>query len=282
MKKLITVLISMFMITVMITVNTLALTPTYTVSEPYRDSIYYKQLCGVKLTGDYAQDLLAVAESQLGYHEGAFSGDTSGYSSGYGNYTEYCDWYGSTVAWCALFISWCARQARIPESVIKTNINARGTACLYGETKYVFGKYNPMPGDIIYVDNDADGSSDHVGLVTGSDKDYIYTIEGNLSAKVHKTIYHRSTGKQVYTGSGIVFFGVPEYNLDKAPTPDEGVSLGDVNADRKVNSSDALFILNYSIGLCSMTDEQKKRADMDGDGNYNSYDALLILKKCVA
>ena len=282
MKKLITVLISMFLIAVMLTVNSFALTPTYTVSEPYRNSIYYTRLCSVNLTGDYAKDLIAVAKSQAGYHEGAYPGDTSGLNKGYGNYTEYCDWYGKTVAWCALFISWCARQARIPENVIKTNINARGTACLYGETKYAFGKYNPMPGDIIYVDNDEDGSSDHVGLVTGSDDEYIYTIEGNLSAKVYEMRYHRDTGKQYYTGSDIVFFGVPEYNLDKVTTPETGYKLGDIDSDGKVNSSDALFVLNYSVGLWTMTEDQKKRADMDGDGNYDSYDALLILKKSVA
>lgn len=279
MKKIITVFISLFLIAVMLTVNTFALTPTYTVSEPYRNSIYYKLLCDVKLTGDYAKDLLAVAKSQLGYHEGAFSGDTSGYSTGSKNYTEYCDWYGKTVAWCALFISWCARQARIPESVINTNINARGTACLYGETKYDFGKYDPLPGDIIYVDNDADGSSDHVGLVTGLDNNYIYTIEGNLSAKVHEMRYYRYTGKQVYSGTQIIFFGVPEYNLNKVTTPE--YEPGDVDADGKVNSSDALFVLNYSVGLWTMTAEQKKRADMDSDGKYDSYDALLILKMSV-
>lgn len=52
---------------------------------------------------------------------------------------------------------------------------------------------------------------------------------------------------------------------------------GDVNNDGAVNSSDALLLLNYTVG-----NEVKKinldKADVNGDGSINSADALQILR----
>lgn len=54
---------------------------------------------------------------------------------------------------------------------------------------------------------------------------------------------------------------------------------GDINGDNLVNSSDALAVLRYSVGLDKEINE--KAADMDEDGNINSSDALAILKVSV-
>ena len=54
---------------------------------------------------------------------------------------------------------------------------------------------------------------------------------------------------------------------------------GDINGDDLVNSSDALAVLRYSVGLDKEINE--KAADMDADGNINSSDALAILKVSV-
>ena len=103
------------------------LTPSYTPSASYRSGKYYTQLCNVSLTGNQRTDLVNVARSQLGYHEGNNTSQLHGESSGSSNYTEYGYWYGTQVqgsssgfyaSWCAYFISWCARQAGIPTSII--------------------------------------------------------------------------------------------------------------------------------------------------------------------
>ena len=54
------------------------LTPSYTPSSPYRSSAYYTQLCNVTLTGNQRTDLVNVARSQLGYHEGNSFSDLGG------------------------------------------------------------------------------------------------------------------------------------------------------------------------------------------------------------
>lgn len=54
--------------------------------------------------------------------------------------------------------------------------------------------------------------------------------------------------------------------------------IGDINADGKINSADALLVLQSSTGVITLTDTQKLLADVNEDGKINSTDALLILQ----
>lgn len=51
---------------------------------------------------------------------------------------------------------------------------------------------------------------------------------------------------------------------------------GDLNGDEKVNSTDALIVLKYTVGKETEIDE--KVADINSDGKVNSTDALAILR----
>lgn len=52
---------------------------------------------------------------------------------------------------------------------------------------------------------------------------------------------------------------------------------GDVNDDGAVNSSDALLLLNYTVGN-EVKEINLDKADVNGDGSINSADALQILR----
>lgn len=284
MNKIVRALVSVLLIISLLGVGVYAATPTYDVSSAYRNGAYYQKLLDVKLTGNQAKDIVNVALSQVGYHEGSSGSDLSGNSSSSANYTEYGRWFGQQSNWCAIFISWCANQAGISTSVVKKNAVASGNSCQFGEKKYSFGSRNPQPGDILYVQNDSDSSVDHVGLVYKVDDTYIYAVEGNFGNKVGTIKYYKDTGRQTYYSSTkILFYGVPDYSTgnavsNTAPTT-PAVEKGDVNIDKKVNSNDALLILEYSVGKRVLSDTQKKAADMDSDGVVDSVDALAVLKK---
>lgn len=54
-------------------------------------------------------------------------------------------------------------------------------------------------------------------------------------------------------------------------------NIGDVNSDNKINSTDALKVLEYSVGKANLNKSQLKAADIDKNGQANSQDAFIIL-----
>ena len=193
-----------------------ALTMTYEPSSYYRASDYYSRLIAVPLTGNPKADLVNVAASQVGYHEGNSRSDLGGgNTAGSGNYTEYAYWFGPRVrndnnfwyAWCAMFISWCARQAGIPESMINNSSMATcsGNPSLSGSYAFHIEKkakasYTPEAGDIIFFSSDGTSSGQHVGIVESVSGGYVHTIEGNASNQVIRKTYALSSSKIVYYG----------------------------------------------------------------------------------
>lgn len=69
---------------------------------------------------------------------------------------------------------------------------------------------------------------------------------------------------------------VPAFKFNpKSTIPNK---IGDINTDGKINSADALLVLQSSTGVITLTDTQKLLADVNKDGKINSTDALLILQ----
>ena len=70
-------------------------------------------------TGNQRADIVAVAKTQIGYHEGSLEGTTNSSN----NYTKYNVWNGKIeggyrYAWCHAFVSWCANQAGIGTDIV--------------------------------------------------------------------------------------------------------------------------------------------------------------------
>ena len=57
-----------------------------------------------------------------------------------------------------------------------------------------------------------------------------------------------------------------------------GCTKGDINADGKINSLDALLILQKAVGKIELNSDQSEAADINSDENINSYDALVALR----
>lgn len=126
----------------------------------YSSSSYYWALTQVALTGDYREDIINIALSQLGYHEGDSEVDYAGDNIyGSGDYTEYGRRLGSTgSAWCSEFASWCMRMAGVPVETIANSYSANVTAFTNGtsaawyswnETVFAGGSYIPRKGDLL-------------------------------------------------------------------------------------------------------------------------------------
>ena len=149
-------------------------------------------------TGDQATDLVEVARTQVGYHEGT------------NNYTKYNVWFGSlndygyNYAWCQTFVAWCANQAGIPTSMIpRVSGTVSGMDFFKKNGTWKDAGITPEKGDIIYFHSKS-SSGYHVGIVANVSGGQISTIEGNSSDQVAERSY--SVGS-----STIVGYGCPEY-----------------------------------------------------------------------
>lgn len=192
-------------------------------SPSYRGSLYYRQLKNVTLTGNYRQDILAVAASQIGYRGSSDPNQLDG-SRGGGSHTEY-NWAlsfdgESDAAWCSEFASWCARQAEIPTSILHSSRGAcpddfGGTAYSWSDTVFAGGSYLPRPGDLMLICHSSravstSDSMDHTTIVESvsqnGDRVTITVIDGNSNNSVrrHDYTYNASRGM---TG----FFVAPSY-----------------------------------------------------------------------
>ena len=221
MLKRLTALILIFIFILSFTTAVCALEPPFSFSEAYMCSDYYTKLINVELTGVQRSDLVNTALSQLGYHEG-WIGDYSGSDiSSNGNCTEYNRCYygwdaaGEGYAWCAVFLSWCARAAGISRNIIHNHNRANATA--FGLSVYYFGSRNPLPGDAAFVNTNEYRDADHVAIVYRTDENYIYTVEGNAADAVRLRRYRTCDGRMVDEDDVpsdlvyILFYGVPWY-----------------------------------------------------------------------
>lgn len=114
-----------------------------------------------KNTGNQRNDIIGVALTQVGYKEGA------------NNYTKYGVWYGKPNSpWCGMFVSWCAKEAGVPTSVMKRSgvANPKNFGLSYKSGK----NYKPQKGDLFFKKGFT-----HVGFVYYTEGEYFYTIEGN-------------------------------------------------------------------------------------------------------
>lgn len=57
--------------------------------------------------------------------------------------------------------------------------------------------------------------------------------------------------------------------------------LGDVDADGQFTATDALFVLQMSVGVGTWNDTQRLSANVDGDSTITATDSLFILQRAV-
>ena len=136
-------------------------------------------------TGNQRADIIAVAVTQLGYKEEA------------GGYTKYGAYHGNSYAdWCGYFVSWCARQAGVPTSVLPKQGWAKASG--WGLSTFTASERLPQPGDLYFR------GTAHCGLVYYVSGNYFYTLEGN-------SIGDKVVSRALSLYSDSYSFGSPNY-----------------------------------------------------------------------
>ena len=205
--------------------------PTYNMSSDYKNGRYYENFKAVELVGDGARDTLAIALSQLGYHEGNDDGGRNGLSTdGDRDFVEYNVLYGKLdndqgnglsygYYWCASFVNWCLRQAEVSKNAsAAAEVSCRRWLSAAKEAGIYSDKdgYIPKSADLIFF-KEADSlvSSTHMGIVVYCEENRVYTIEGNTSNGSEFSTNGNYVALKSYplTSSYIVGYATPNYNV---------------------------------------------------------------------
>lgn len=206
----------------------------------------------VDLTGEWPEDLLAIAETQIGYCESEQNFQLGDDGERHG-YTRYGDWYENPYGvWDGLFVLFCMEYAGIDTDYLPCESGAYAwTAALQRASAYEPAHaYLPKPGDIVFFNDDYEENdkADRVGIVASinDDLDELVVIEGDVNNTVAKTPYPLSSETiQGYCNvadrqalaedpsNGVI--PIDEYDADKN-TPNDGDSAGE--KDDKPDASD--------------------------------------------
>lgn len=130
----------------------------------------------------------------------------------------YWRWYGynSRVAWCAVFVSYCAEKCGYIEAGIIPKFASVPTGVNWFKSRNLWLKKGstPTPGMIIFFDFENytagiywtnDGSGDHVGIVEKVKDNVVYCIEGNNKDACRETSYPIDS-------RWILGYGTPDYS----------------------------------------------------------------------
>ncbi len=214
MTRMAALVMTLIMAAAMYAVPASALQPVFEPSSSYAGGEYYRRLLEVELTGDPRTDIVNIALSQMGYKEGGMEGEYAGQGVVCNNFTEYGYSFGDPdCIWCTTFIWWCARQAGVDSTVFPDTIWPRLLAV---NCPYV--GYSPSavvrPGDILFVENSGDTTSDHLALVVEVTDTRILTVEGNCGNAVAGIAYERDIGARPDGLGTILYIGYPNYERD--------------------------------------------------------------------
>ena len=151
-----------------------------------------------------AADVVALAQSQVGYHEKAsnYNLDDFTANSGSANYNKYARDVGvaNGQAWCATFVWWLMQTSGVPSNAYPSRTTVTRDWFVQRGLYHARGTYTPKAGDYIIFGNVA-----HCGIVESVSNNYVYTIEGNSSDQVKRNWYSLSS-------SSILGYGEIAYN----------------------------------------------------------------------
>ena len=155
----------------------------------------------VELSGDWGEDLAAVAQSQIGYTESSTdtvvndAGETCGS-------TRYGEWYGDEYGdWNGMFLAFCLHYAEIPGDAVKASADVSEMLKDAQEKGFYeeAGVYQPEAGDIAFLPDDQTGivtevSEEGVSVTTGDIDGTVAVIEqaqplGYGSMEEARTLY---------------------------------------------------------------------------------------------
>ena len=174
-----------------------------------------------------------------------------------GAYNEYLNYYTTSDA---IYFSYCDQQTG--SYLIKVDHTLECSTVLYTTS------WSPYVGTVM---------SDKLYVGFGPTV-YLFDDGSGSEYRFSKTLYDGySFQKLIALENGVFALATNDANKDLVLI--DGIKkTGDADFDNKVNSGDALKILQDATSLLTLSDEARAVADVDENGELNSNDALKVLQ----
>lgn len=148
--------------------------------------LWEQTFAGVTLTGNWRQDTLAIAETQLDYAESTKNYVVAEDGKTVKGYTRYGAWCGEPYGdWNVMFLTFCLHYAGV-EGVDR---DCGGWVTSWADAFEPAQSHTPAAGDLVLFDRDGDGTADRAGLVAQITDSGFAAMEGDAEDAVRLLTY---------------------------------------------------------------------------------------------
>lgn len=150
--------------------------------------LWEKTFAGVTLTGNWRQDTLAIAETQLGYAESTKNYVVAEDGETVKGYTRYGAWCGEPYGdWNVMFLTFCLHYAGVEG--VPPDRDCGGWVTSWADAFEPAQSHTPAAGDLVLFDRDGDGTADRAGLVAQITDSGFAAMEGDAEDAVRLLTY---------------------------------------------------------------------------------------------
>ena len=150
--------------------------------------LWEQTFAGVTLTGNWRQDTLAIAETQLGYAESTKNYVVAEDGETVKGYTRYGAWCGEPHGdWNVMFLTFCLHYAGVEG--VPPDRDCGGWVTAWADAFEPAQSHTPAVGDLVLFDRDGDGTADRAGLVAQITDSGFAAMEGDAEDAVRLLTY---------------------------------------------------------------------------------------------
>lgn len=150
--------------------------------------LWEKTFAGMTLTGNWRQDTLAIAETQLGYAESTKNYVVAEDGETVKGYTRYGAWCGEPYGdWNVMFLTFCLHYAGVEG--VPPDRDCGGWVTSWADAFEPAQSHTPAVGDLVLFDRDGDGTADRAGLVAQTTDSGFAAMEGDAEDAVRLLTY---------------------------------------------------------------------------------------------
>lgn len=158
-----------------------------------------------ELTGNWNEDVLTVAKSQLGYAESVRNYQVV--DDEMKGYTRYGAWYGDPYGdWCGMFASFCLRYAGVGPEFMPIESDPQSWIGKLSTAYHSVENYTPVPGDLVFIRAEDSEAAGRVGIVSevllreDESVEKLIAIEGDAADRVDYVEYKLPEDKVIGYG----------------------------------------------------------------------------------